>query len=79
MSERWWVLEVGPQRKVSHADRMFRLLTIPIVLAALLGQSTPQQPAPPPTFKVEVSYVEIDARVNVPRRIGACQASLRDS
>jgi VWFA-related protein len=31
------------------------------VLTSLLGQA-PQQP-PPPTFKVEVSYVEIDARV----------------
>jgi VWFA-related protein len=41
---------------------MSRLLTIPIALSVVLGQSVPQQP--PPTFKVEVSYVEIDARVS---------------
>jgi VWFA-related protein len=42
---------------------MLRTLAIGILTATLAAtQQAPQQP-PPPTFKVEVNYVEIDARV----------------
>ena len=39
---------------------MFRSLAAGTLLIAILGQNAQQ---PPPTFKVEVNYVEIDARV----------------
>jgi len=38
-----------------------RAASLILVFVAILAQA--QQPTPPPTFKVEVSYVEIDARV----------------
>jgi VWFA-related protein len=40
---------------------MLRALGIGIAVAVLAGQQAPQ--TPPPTFKVEINYVEIDARV----------------
>ena len=41
---------------------MPRMFAIGILVALLSGEQQVQQP-PPPTFKVEVNYVEIDARV----------------
>lgn len=40
---------------------MLRVAALVVLITAFVGQA-PQQP-PPPTFKVEVNYVEIDARV----------------